>query len=912
MRHHFYPVFIFCLFTLSASSQVVINEYSAANMDGITDNFGEREDWIELYNAGTQTVDLAGYYLSDFVGNSDKWPFPAGITIDPGEHLLVFASDRDTVIGNFIHAGYKITQTKQEYVALFDASQNLLDVQQITQPNQVNHSTGRVTDGDGAWGVFANPTPGAPNGNAFQGYADTPTASHAAGFYNSPLVVALSAGAGGVIRFTTDGSEPGPTSQEYSNPVNISQTTVLKAKFFSNDPAILPSFTMVNTYFSGVSHAVPVLSIAGSDLASLLEGNQFEPRGSFEYFDNGERIDWAYGEYNKHGNDSWAYAQRGLDYITRDQMGYKSSIGHQIFPYKDRNNFQRLILKPAANDNYPFQNGGAHIRDAYVHVLSQNAQMEMDERSWEPCVIYLNGQYWGVYELREKVDDPDFTRAYYDQGEKWIDFIKTWGGTWEEYGSRDDWDVLHNYITTNDMTIPANYEYVKERLNVLSLIDYMILNTHVVCKDWLNWNTAWWRGRKPDGDAKTWRYALWDMDATFGHYINYTGIPDVSANADPCYAEDLPSDFEGHGEMIQALMANEDFHSLYVNRYADMNNSFFTCDYMIGLLDSMLTRTEPERRGQIQKWCGTMSQWEQNVQALKDFIYTRCTVIDQGIEDCYDVVGPFPVTVNVFPASSPNRVKVNTFIPLVFPFSGDYFVGTTLDFLAVPDPAWELDHWEVQNNTFEPNQFAQAIKLSLTDTTGDVVTAFFRPTQPCAPAVNISFDSTLSSIALNWEGPPNIISYELGYRPSGTNDDWNTFSLTEPDYTIYGLDICTDYDIRFRTICDFGVGQYQEFIKKTACLTGSEEAVAGVFECNVFPNPFRDQLSVDFVLAENTDVFVQVTSLSGQVLQTRNLDRLSPGQHRISLDADQHWSPGLYLVRLVTNEGMVVKKVVKQ
>ena len=89
-----------------------------------------------------------------------------------------------------------------------------------------------------------------------------------------------------------------------------------------------------------------------------------------------------------------------------------------------------MILKCAANDNYPFSYGssGAHIRDAYVQSLSQVANLKLDERSYEPCILYLNGNYWGLYEIREKVDDLDFTEYYYDQDS--VEFLKTWGGTW--------------------------------------------------------------------------------------------------------------------------------------------------------------------------------------------------------------------------------------------------------------------------------------------------------------------------------------------------------------------------------------------------------------------------------------------------------------------------------------------------
>ncbi len=910
MVKKFYPLFILLSLAASMHAQVVINEFSCANMDGLPDNYGEHEDWIELYNAGTATVNLEGYFLSDNIDNSNKWAIPAGVTIAPGEHLLVFCSDRDEFDGTNLHAGFKITQTKQEYIAFFDPSENLVDAVQILIPNQANHSRGKTTDGGTEWGIFLNPSPGAPNFNPVGEYAAKPELSLAAGFYTGSVSVSITAPAGLTIRFTTDGSEPSGTSPAYSAPLNLTATTVLKAKTFSSDPLTPPSFTEANTYFIDVAHTVPVISIAGEEIPDLMGGNQNAPRGSFEFFKNNALVDEAYGEYNKHGNDSWAYPQRGIDYITKDQMGYTSSIEDEVFHNKSRNNFQRLILKAAANDNYPFIEG-AHIRDAYVHVLSQNADMELDERSYEPAILYVNGEYWGVYDIREKVDDPDYTRYYYDQGEKWIDYIKTWGGTWEEYGSRVEWDDLHNYITTNDMAATPNYEYVKERLNVLSLIDYMIINTHVVCKDWLNWNTSWWRGRKPDGDALQWRYSLWDMDASFGHYINYTGIPDVTANADPCYAENLPADFEGHGALITALMANDEFHSLYVNRYADMNNSFFSCDYMLGLLDSMMVRIEPEMQGQIDKWGGTYGGWQDNVQTLIDFINTRCTVINGGIEDCYDVQGPYPVTVKVEPASQPNEVKVNTFIPTVFPWSGEYFSGTTLTFTAAPQPDWELDHWEVQNNSFLPDQYAQAIQFSMTDTMPEVVTAFFRPSIPCAPAINYVVDSTLSSINIAWEGPSNIISYEFGYRKSGTTDDWETVSVVEPGYTAYGLDLCTAYEFRIRTICEFALGTYEEFTISTACLDGTSEPEAGVYEWSIFPNPFDERLSVDFILAQAGDVSLTVMNAAGQVVMRQMLGYAFAGQQRVELEEARGWSDGVYFVQLTTAEGSVVRKVVK-
>ena len=900
------------LLATALPAQVIINEFSAANLDGLTDNYGEHEDWVELYNAGTSTVNLGGHYLSDNPNKPDKWAFPAGITIEPGEHLLIFCSDRDEYSMGFIHAGFKLTQTKHEYIVFSDPQQNVLDLVQITQANQLNHSTGRSSDAAPDWGVFSNPTPGAPNSGAKAGYAPSPTASHPAGFYSAPLSVSLEVPVGSIVRYTTDGSEPTATSNIYAAPISISQTTVLKARAFPTDNNLLPGFSSVNTYFINDEHSVPVLSIAGNGLMALLNGTQNEPRGSFEFFDNGTRIDFAYGEFNKHGNDSWAYQQRGIDYITRDQMGYASSIKHQIFPEKDRDNFQRLILKAAANDNYPAESDGAHLRDAYVHVLSQKAGLQLDERSYQPCVIYVNGQYWGVYEIREKVDDPDFTRHYYNQGEKWIDYIKTWGNTWEEYGSRQDWDNLHTFITTNDMSVGANYDYAKERLNMLSLIDYFIINTHVVCKDWLNWNTAWWRGRKPSGGAKKWRYTLWDMDATFGHYINYTGIPDPSPNADPCYAEDLQTDFEGHGQLIQSLMANEDFHSLYVNRYADLNNSFFTCDYMIGLLDSLLAAIEPEMPAHIERWGGSYGQWQQNVQQLKDFILTRCTVIDTGIVECYDVEGPYPLTVLVKPENQANKVLVNTFTPNNYPFHGEYFSGTSLSFAAQALPDWTLDHWEVINNAFEPDAFADTIHLNLDTLLGDTVIAVFRPAVPCANAFDFSFDTTFSSIVAHWSGPANFISYEFGFRPAGSGDDWTTYSTTANEYALTGLAMCTPYEIRVRSICDFAAGTYEYFTISTACPNATTETNS-ILEFYAFPNPFANSAKVNLITTTPLqNLSLEVYTLTGQRLQALHFDHLSAGQHQWPVDEQQQWPPGMYVITLTSAQGVKTYRIAKR
>ncbi len=818
---------ILCACTLPA--QILINEVSAANLAGIQDGDGDREDWVELYNPSASAVNLSGWFLSDNPANPQKWVIPAGQTLGPGAYRVVFCSGKNKVAMPFLHTNFKITQTKGESVVLTQPNGTTEDIYTFNTPNQVNHSYGRSPNGSATWKIFTTPTPGVVNGNtAYLNYAPDVDASVDAGAYTGSVTVSLTTSAGLTIRYTTNGTEPTLASTTYATPLTFSTTTVLKARAFSGNAQVLPGFTTTKTYFINVSHTVPVISISGDNVTTLLNGTQTRPYGTFEYFEDGDLKEDGVGEMNKHGNDSWAYPQRGIDWITRDQLGYNDDLKQKFFKERTRNKFQRVILKAAANDNFPGETGGAHIRDSYVHTLAIQGGLNVDARTHLSCVLYVNAQYWGVYDLREKVDDADFTSYYYDQDEPEVDYIKTWGPTWAEYGSLADWNLLKSFILGNNMANPANYDYVQQQFDFLSFIDYIIINQHTVCKDWLNWNTSWWRGRNPDGEARQWRYALWDMDATFGHYINYTGIPNVGPTADPCDVEQIPNsgDPQNHIDIFTALYNNPEFKALYVNRYADLLNTSLSCAYMTALLDSMTNVIAPEMAQHCARWGGSVVQWNQNVDNLRNFINSRCQILDQSIVDCYEVTGPHVLTVQISPAAAPNNVMVNTITPTTYPYNGDYFGGVNIDLIAKPAPDWLFDHWEVNGNTFGPDQYAAAILLAF-ETSG-VVTAFFVPVGPCLEPTDLVFTET--STTLNWTAPIGANSYLINYRKSG-DPNWLTITAGQANWQVDTLPGCTQYEVQIQSICATDSSVFTPYTFTTPnTLTGF--AVADTHICN--------------------------------------------------------------------------------
>jgi gliding motility-associated-like protein len=734
MKLLFLLLFIPVLFS-STLGQIVINEYSGANISNSTDGFGENEDWVELYNQSGADVDISGWFLSDKAGNIGKFQIQSG-TVPANGYTMVYCSGRATTAGNDIHTNFKLTQTKPEKFIIADNGGIVVDSLTL-QPCQRNHSRGRTTDGGATWSLFTTATPNGSNINAKNEYASKPTFSVPSGILAGTSSISIANTGGEDIRYTLDGSTPTVASTLYTTAINVAANTVLRAASFSSDPNTPMSFVETNTYLINVGHSVPIIAIAGDDVEDFITDNHpnaftdnFD--GSFEMFSaTGTLIDEGEGFYNKHGNDSWAYDQRGFDFKMRDQYGYNYAVQHAIFNGKDRDEFTNLIIKAAANDNYPFEDG-AHIRDSYVHSLSQVGELKLDERSYAPCVLYVNAQYWGLYDIREKVDDNDFLDHYYDQKELYeqsptnAQFLKTWGSTWSEFGgaqSQIDWDDFVNYVNTNNVTDPIVWDYIDSVYNWHSLIDYFVLNSYVVSKDWLNWNTAWWRGLDQSGDKRKWRYVLWDMDATFGHYTNYTGIPDESADADPCNAEALADPGgQGHTTILNKLMDNDEFNQYYISRYIDLSNTTFSCDFMIQHLDSLLAIIEPEMQLQINRWPGgTMAGWQANVQTLKSFINDRCAALNQGMIDCYNLNGPYAMIYDVEPANA-GRIKINSITPDDYPFNGDYFGGIDVLLKAIPNVSMQFDYWEIVDN-IAPS--TDSIKASYEPTQSQTIIAHF-------------------------------------------------------------------------------------------------------------------------------------------------------------------------------------------
>ena len=356
-----------CLVVSAASAQVIINEFSASNYTlGVN---GDNEDYIEFYNEGPTEVDLDGHWLSDNPDNPQMFEIPAGTTVPAGGYLLIICSNEGEVpenlyVGGSLNTNFKVTQTMGESVVFSDPAGNILESYTFYEdwtPTQADHSWSRDADGSaGQWRVCTNPTPGNPNGgNLYTEYAPTPQFQEESGYYAGGTNVAITAPAGYDIRYTTDGYAPTPGSPLYTGPIAVNETTVIRARCFDPTGAYADSHINTNTYFTGNdNHSIIVVSVSGDEQEDGQwpggwGGGADEPCHIEFFHPDGTYWCEGSGDSNEHGNDSNAYPQKGFDYITRDQMGHSYGLLEPLFHVKERDVYQRLIFKAAANDNYP-------------------------------------------------------------------------------------------------------------------------------------------------------------------------------------------------------------------------------------------------------------------------------------------------------------------------------------------------------------------------------------------------------------------------------------------------------------------------------------------------------------------------------------------------------------------------------
>ncbi|PCJ24324.1 MAG: hypothetical protein COA97_09995 [Flavobacteriales bacterium] len=674
------------------------------------------------------------------------------LTIRP--YLLLGIKDTSVTFFPFpaqtnLHTNFNI-DTSPFRLILSDNNGNEID-EVIMNEVYINNSRGRTTDGSAQWCLFDTPTPDTSNAISpcFIDYSENPVFSLKAGFYNNAQTIQITDSQQGSIFYTTDGNEPTQFSTLYTGSIAINANAILKAKFSPTNSNYLPSKTITATYFINENIKLPVISITTEpkNLFSHYEGiymfgpNQvdtisdypfvnanfwqgWEKPAHIEYFDRNKNLGFDMDIGLKiHGNYSKSFPQKSFRILAKDDYN-ESWIDYNLFPEKTYLN--RL-------KNFNIRNAGidyntVHFRDAYMQRIVKD--LKLDYMAYEPCVLFLNGQYWGVYGMRERQSDDYMYENHSELKEGTIDYLRFNGSV--VVGSNLGFLSLVNYMITNDLTQDSIYNRVVDSIDIVNFVDYYVTELYYGNVDWLSDSTTnnikFWRTNDPVGK---WQYVLWDLDLG-------TGLFGTSANLVYDYMGSLinaPAPINPHVIILQKLLSNLKFRNYFINRYADLINTTFQPDRVTDVANTMVADLEPEMARHFNRWGGPIQlfpgfwtatsvdipTWKDNIDSLLFFVQQRPALVRNHIENDFSLVKQVDITLEVQPSGA-GVIKINTITPENLPWMGVYFDGVPVTVTAIPNEGYTFNHWESDFTTLSNDK---NISLTSNVAVNDKFTAVF-------------------------------------------------------------------------------------------------------------------------------------------------------------------------------------------
>lgn len=562
-------------------------------------------------------------------------------------------------------------------------------------------SLGRQPDGTNSWYYFSESTPGDSNltlGAA--GIAGEPVFSIEGGFYQSSVSVSLTpSNAGEIIRYSLDGSQPEESSTLYNQPVQLTSTKVLRARSFGS--GLLPGRTVTNSYIINFSTQLPVISLStnpenffDNETGIYVLGDSAEP--SFPYFGANFWKDWErpihmefFDENGLNGFSidagvkifgGWSrgHAQKSLAIFARAGYGY-NNISYKLFDDLPFTKYESIVLRNSGND-------WTHtmFRDALMTGLVDD--VDIDKQAYRPAVVFLNGEYWGIHNIREKVNE-HFISAHHNVDTDSIDILEYFGEV--VHGNNSDYMLLYNFISSNDMSISSNYEYVKSQVDVDNFIRYYVSQIYFANTDWPGANIKYWR-KSVNGK---WRWIMYDTDFGFGLYNPGDYAHNTLAFATSPSGPEWPNP-PWSTLLLRRLLMNVSFKYDFINQFADFSNSIFSTQVVINKVSELKSVIESEIPRHIIKWNQfNMNGWNSNIQVLNSFASQRLGYMRNHFIQKFGLNGLSEVNLTINDTSM-GKVKLNTLTISDTAWSGIYFLGVPVKFIAVAERGYKFVRWE--------------------------------------------------------------------------------------------------------------------------------------------------------------------------------------------------------------------------
>ena len=463
------------------------------------------------------------------------------------------------------------------------------------------------------------------------------------GFYADEVLVELIS-EGAKIYHTTDGSYPYPIDKNrYRNPFTVSRTTVVRAlavrgeeqghpvshTYFINEPrtdfpivslAVTPDMLFdpeKGLFVEGQNATDSLWKKPGANFWSRKEvavNTEFFEPDSICYFraQTGMRL---------FGGMSRLFPQKSLTVAARSRYGVKR-IKHEVFGRAGLKKYKYLVLRNSGSDF-----GKSHFRDAFMTGLLKDWDLEIQDA--RPAHVYLNGEYWGIYNLREKVNRY-FISDKFSVDKDSIDLMEH--RMTRKRGSSIHYVRLLKYMLEHDLSDPAHYTYVRNQMDTKNFADYQIAQIFFDNQD-AGGNVKYWR---PQTEGGRWRWILYDTDWGFGLHndqayrnnsLEFHTKPDGTGWPNPAWSTFI----------LRKLLENSEFRREFINRFADRLNTTFTAENISAEIDLHVNRLEPEIQRHLIRWRLSENRWRTHIAVMREFGEKRQKYVREHLRRKFDL-----------------------------------------------------------------------------------------------------------------------------------------------------------------------------------------------------------------------------------------------------------------------------------
>ena len=570
---------------------LLISEVMPSNASWLVQPDGKCYDWVELVNSSDEPLNLKDFALSDDPSYPEMFVLPDRI-LEPGERIVIICSGNTELGGNTIYAPFTLSR-KESWVYVTKLSGGFSDYIHIYDvPYQ--GSVGRVSGENGTY-YFTMPTPGTENGTGVAFISATPTLETPEGVYNDVKSLDVVLSGSGEIRYTLDGSLPDANSKLYDGPITLKSTAVVRFAAFEADK--LPSDVVTAAYIINENHTLPVASIAvdpgemfggggihtnyWSENEILCNLKLFEAESSFT-IDCGIKMFGHMGLKNP--KKSFKVNFRGR--YGEDMLNYPL-YGEDAPLYYDS-----LVVR--AGQDYPL----AIFRDELFTSLARDTGDNILAQEDKYCILYINGEYWGIYCLKEAYCETMIAN-HYGISQDSVEIVQA--PVDNNYGT----EILEliGYAWKADMNDPEDWEYLSGQVDVDSLIDWMIMEAYSTNTD-TQQNLRYFRS--PELGNK-WMFAYYDID--WGWHYNSQFSHMLS-----------PNYHWQHMGLTKNFMENKEFRQKFLTRLSELMETTLSDENVLARIEYYTALLEPEVRRERERWGSSYDAWQNRVQELRDFL----------------------------------------------------------------------------------------------------------------------------------------------------------------------------------------------------------------------------------------------------------------------------------------------------